>query len=148
MVYILSSQKDMISAFHFLADLESSVYVFSHSTISNQNYGTVLQLHFPKRVSPPFPNGISPFQKGMREWLVQQQTCPTCRADITANEAKAKVFKAAAERADEERKEQEMKQASDATKDDSGEQDEKNCSTHDTSDEKNISISHYDRCSM
>ena len=84
----------------------------------------------------------------LREWLVQQQTCPTCRADITANEAKAKVFKAAAERADEERKEQEMKQASDATKDDSGEQDEKNCSTHDTSDEKNISISHYDRCSM
>ena len=37
----------MISAFHFLADLESSVHVFSHSTISNHNYGTVL-LECPK----------------------------------------------------------------------------------------------------
>lgn len=26
----------------------------------------------------------------LREWLVQQQTCPTCRADIAANEARAK----------------------------------------------------------
>ena len=26
----------------------------------------------------------------LREWLVQQQTCPTCRADIAANEARQK----------------------------------------------------------
>jgi hypothetical protein len=26
----------------------------------------------------------------LREWLVQQQTCPTCRADIAANEARRK----------------------------------------------------------
>ena len=30
----------------------------------------------------------------LREWLVQQQTCPTCRADIAANEARIKKQKA------------------------------------------------------
>ena len=29
----------------------------------------------------------------LREWLVQQQTCPTCRADIAANEARMKKEK-------------------------------------------------------
>jgi hypothetical protein len=29
----------------------------------------------------------------LREWLVQQQTCPTCRADIVANEARMKKKK-------------------------------------------------------
>lgn len=29
----------------------------------------------------------------LREWLVQQQTCPTCRADIAANEARIKKQK-------------------------------------------------------
>ncbi len=28
----------------------------------------------------------------LREWLVQQQSCPTCRADIQANEARAKAM--------------------------------------------------------
>jgi E3 ubiquitin-protein ligase synoviolin len=32
----------------------------------------------------------------LREWLVQQQTCPTCRADITANERQQTVRNAAA----------------------------------------------------
>ena len=47
----------------------------------------------------------------LREWLVQQQTCPTCRSDIAANEARikkerqrearaAEVAEAAVERAD------------------------------------------------
>ena len=30
----------------------------------------------------------------LREWLVQQQTCPTCRADISANEARIKKQRA------------------------------------------------------
>jgi len=30
----------------------------------------------------------------LREWLVQQQTCPTCRADIAANEARIKKQRA------------------------------------------------------
>lgn len=30
----------------------------------------------------------------LREWLVQQQSCPTCRADIQANEARAKTMAA------------------------------------------------------
>jgi E3 ubiquitin-protein ligase synoviolin len=32
----------------------------------------------------------------LREWLVQQQTCPTCRADITANERQQTIRNAAA----------------------------------------------------
>lgn len=35
----------------------------------------------------------------LREWLVQQQTCPTCRADIAANEARMKKEKEEAARA-------------------------------------------------
>lgn len=60
----------------------------------------------------------------LREWLVQQQSCPTCRADITANEAKAKVLKAAAEREKKERQEQEnqTEMIDDSTRDNSGEQ--------------------------
>ena len=34
----------------------------------------------------------------LREWLVQQQSCPTCRADIQANEARAVQLEAAEER--------------------------------------------------
>jgi len=42
----------------------------------------------------------------LREWLVQQQSCPTCRSDITANEALEAVRTAAA-RAAQERDQQE-----------------------------------------
>mmetsp|Transcript_25355 Transcript_25355/g.51833 ORF Transcript_25355/g.51833 Transcript_25355/m.51833 type:complete len:172 (+) Transcript_25355:229-744(+) len=38
----------------------------------------------------------------LREWLVQQQTCPTCRADIGANEARARAERRAVERREEE----------------------------------------------
>jgi hypothetical protein len=36
----------------------------------------------------------------LREWLVQQQSCPTCRGDIQANEARARAERAAQERDD------------------------------------------------
>ena len=36
----------------------------------------------------------------LREWLVQQQSCPTCRGDIQANEARARTERAAQERDD------------------------------------------------
>mmetsp|Transcript_32563 Transcript_32563/g.70464 ORF Transcript_32563/g.70464 Transcript_32563/m.70464 type:complete len:753 (-) Transcript_32563:1133-3391(-) len=34
----------------------------------------------------------------LREWLVQQQSCPTCRGDIQANEARVKAERAAQQR--------------------------------------------------
>ena len=34
----------------------------------------------------------------LQEWLTQQQTCPTCRGDIQANERKARADRAASER--------------------------------------------------
>ena len=34
----------------------------------------------------------------LREWLVQQQSCPTCRGDIQANEARARAERAAQQR--------------------------------------------------
>jgi len=34
----------------------------------------------------------------LREWLVQQQSCPTCRGDIQANEVRARAERAAQER--------------------------------------------------
>jgi len=37
----------------------------------------------------------------LREWLVQQQSCPTCRADIAAMEAQERARNAAAQAADE-----------------------------------------------
>ena len=40
----------------------------------------------------------------LREWLVQQQSCPTCRGDIQANEARVKAERAAQQREDAETK--------------------------------------------
>jgi len=45
----------------------------------------------------------------LREWLVQQQSCPTCRGDIQANEARARAEQAAQQR--------DAERAADATED-------------------------------
>uniref|UniRef100_A0A7S2GY65 RING-type E3 ubiquitin transferase n=1 Tax=Helicotheca tamesis TaxID=374047 RepID=A0A7S2GY65_9STRA len=46
----------------------------------------------------------------LREWLVQQQTCPTCRGDIVANEARAKAEKKRKEEEEQQKKEEEIQQ--------------------------------------
>ena len=38
----------------------------------------------------------------LREWLVQQHSCPTCRSDIRANEARAVIHEAVTEEEEEE----------------------------------------------
>ncbi len=43
----------------------------------------------------------------LREWLVQQQSCPTCRADLLANEARARVLKKEKENEEKKIREQE-----------------------------------------
>ncbi len=47
----------------------------------------------------------------LKEWLVQQQSCPTCRADLLANEARARVLKKDKENEEKKLKEEEEETA-------------------------------------
>eukprot|EP00978_Attheya_sp_CCMP212_P019410 scaffold54386_cov46-Attheya_sp.AAC.6 len=60
----------------------------------------------------------------LREWLVQQQSCPTCRADITASAKRAKLKRDATQAALEREQQQQQQQQQQQTDEQGGDKEE------------------------
>jgi len=89
------SLKTRLVAFNKYRKLMSSMNRFSNPTIEDleeEHTCIICRDEMTVETSKRLPGCGHIFHKScLREWLVQQQTCPTCRGDISSNEARQKA---------------------------------------------------------